>query len=187
MPAPASPASGFPPPAPGARAADAGDHAGNDVATPADRLAALGLVLPPVPTPAGSYLPAVREDDLVWTAGQLPLVGGALADVGLVGDEVTVERAAELARLCALNALAAAAGAAGGLDAIVRIVKVVGFVASAPGFHAQPIVVNGASDLLGAVFGAGGRHARSAVGVASLPLNAPVEIEIVARVRPAAG
>ena len=150
---------------------------------PSRRLADLGLTLPAVPTPAGSYLPAVRDGDLVWTAGQLPLVDGRLAATGLVGAEVSVEQGAELARICALNALAAAAEAAGGLDSVIRIVKVVGFVASAPGFHAQPAVVNGASELLGAVFGEAGRHARSAVGVAALPLGAPVEIELVARVR----
>ncbi|OAA27041.1 putative translation initiation inhibitor, yjgF family [Frankia sp. EI5c] len=151
-------------------------------ARPSERLAELGLVLPAVPTPAGAYLPAVRDGELVWTAGQLPLVDGSLAATGLVGDQISAERAAELARVCALNALAAAAGAAGGLDALARIVKVVGFVASAPGFTAQPAVVNGASELLAAVFGDAGRHARSAVGVAALPLGAPVEIELVARV-----
>ena len=133
--------------------------------------------------PAGSYLPAVREGDLVWTAGQLPLVEGTLAGSGLVGADVTAEGAAALARICALNALAAAAEAAGGIDAIRRIVKVVGFVACVPGFTSQPMVVNGASDLLAAVFGDAGRHARSAVGVAALPLGAPVEIELVAAVR----
>ncbi|WP_116437460.1 MULTISPECIES: RidA family protein [unclassified Frankia] len=149
---------------------------------PSERLAELGLLLPAVPSPAGAYVPAVRDGDLVWTAGQLPLVGGKLAATGLVGDEISTERAAELARVCALNALAAAAAVAGGLDSLVRIVKVVGFVASAPGFADQPTVVNGASELLGAVFGDAGRHARSAVGVAALPLWAPVEIELVARV-----
>ncbi|CAI7978697.1 MULTISPECIES: RidA family protein [Parafrankia] len=150
--------------------------------TPSGRLAELGLVLPAVPTPAGAYVPAVRDGDLVWTAGQLPLVAGKLLASGLVGAEITAERAAELARVCALNALAAAAAAAGGLDTITRIVKVVGFVASAPGFVGQPVVLNGASELLGAVFGAAGLHARSAVGVAALPLGAPVEVELVARV-----
>ncbi|CUU58426.1 Enamine deaminase RidA, house cleaning of reactive enamine intermediates, YjgF/YER057c/UK114 family [Parafrankia irregularis] len=154
-----------------------------DTAKPSERLAELGLLLPAVPSPAGAYVPAVRDGDLVWTAGQLPLVGGKLAATGLVGDEISTERAAELARVCALNALAAAAAVAGGLDSLVRIVKVVGFVASAPGFADQPTVVNGASELLGAVFGDAGRHARSAVGVAALPLWAPVEIELVARVR----
>ncbi|KPM53078.1 LysR family transcriptional regulator [Frankia sp. CcI49] len=160
--------------------ADATDAAG--AVKPSERLAELGLLLPAVPSPAGAYVPAVRDGDLVWTAGQLPLVGGKLAATGLVGDEISTERAAELARVCALNALAAAAAVAGGLDSLVRIVKVVGFVASAPGFADQPTVVNGASELLGAVFGDAGRHARSAVGVAALPLWAPVEIELVARV-----
>lgn len=152
--------------------------------TPSARLAALGLTLPDVPVPAGSYVPAVRDGEWVWTAGQLPLVDGALPATGLVGAEVTPQRAAELARICALNALAAAAAAAGGLDRLRRVVKVVGFVASAPGFTGQPAVVNGASDLIGAVFGPAGRHARSAVGVAALPLGAPVEIELVALATP---
>ncbi|WP_018506296.1 RidA family protein [Parafrankia discariae] len=153
-----------------------------DATTPSERLAELGLVLPAVPTPAGAYVPAVRDGDLVWTAGQLPLVAGKLAGTGLVGAEITAERAAELARVCALNALAAAASVAGDLDSIIRIVKVVGFVASAPGFVGQPVVLNGASELLGAVFGTAGLHARSAVGVAALPLGAPVEVELVVRV-----
>ncbi|ABD13628.1 LysR family transcriptional regulator [Frankia sp. CcI156] len=151
------------------------------MAAPSERLAALGLTLPPVPTPAGAYLPAVRAGSLIWTAGQLPLVDGRLARTGLVGAgaEVTVEQAAELARTAALNALAAASSVAGGLDGITRIIKVVGFVASAPGFTGQPTVVNGASELLAAVFGEAGQHARSAVGVSALPLGAPVEIELV--------
>jgi enamine deaminase RidA (YjgF/YER057c/UK114 family) len=148
---------------------------------PSRRLADLGLVLPPVAAPAGAYVPAVRDGDLVWTAGQLPFTGGKLAATGLVGAQVDAVQAAELARLCALNALAAAASVAGGLDGLGRIVKVVGFVASAAGFTAQPAVVNGASELLGAIFGEAGRHARSAVGVAALPLDAPVELELVAR------
>jgi enamine deaminase RidA (YjgF/YER057c/UK114 family) len=148
--------------------------------TATDRLGALGLELPPVPTPQASYVPAVREGSWVWTAGQLPLVAGKLTETGLVGGDVSPERAAGLARICALNALAAAAEAAGGLDRIRRIVKVVGFVASAPGFTGQPAVVNGASDLIGQVFGAAGAHARSAVGVAALPLGSPVELELVA-------
>jgi enamine deaminase RidA (YjgF/YER057c/UK114 family) len=151
---------------------------------PSARLALLGLTLPDVPVPAGSYVPAVRDGELVWTAGQLPLVEGTLAGSGLVGADLTAEGAAALARICALNALAAAASVAGGIDRIRRIVKVVGFVASTPSFTGQPAVVNGASDLLGAVFGESGRHARSAVGVAALPLGAPVEIELVAAVLP---
>lgn len=158
--------------------------AGDGVATPSERLAALGLELPPVPAPQASYVPAVREGAWVWTAGQLPLIAGKLTETGLVGAEVSQERAVGLARICALNALAAAAEAAGGLDRIRRIVKVVGFVASAPGFTGQPLVINGASDLIGQVFGAAGRHARSAVGVAALPLGAPVELELVAVAHP---
>lgn len=145
------------------------------------RLAELGLALPPVATPAGAYLPAVRTGSLVFTAGQVPMVDGALADVGKLGAEIDLGRGQELARICALNALAAVHGLVG-LDAVVRVVKVVGFVASAPGFTAQPSVVNGASELLGAVFGAAGTHARSAVGVAELPLGAPVEVELVVEI-----
>jgi len=151
--------------------------------TAAERLAELGLTLPPVVTPAGAYVPAVRTGQFVYTAGQLPVVDGKLPATGKVGAEVSPSDAAGLARTCALNALAAAAAVAGGLDAISRIVKVVGFVASAPGFNAQPQVINGASDLLVEVFGEDGRHARSAVGVAELPLNAPVEVELIAEVR----
>ncbi|WP_285900933.1 RidA family protein [Frankia sp. R82] len=151
------------------------------MATARERLTALGLTLPPVPTPAGAYVPAVRDGDLIWSAGQLPLVDGRLVATGLVGDEVTVEQAAGLARIAALNALAAVAAEAGGLDGIRRIIKVVGFVASVAGFTGQPSVVNGASDLFVEVFGDAGRHARSAVGVGALPLGAPVEIEVVAR------
>jgi len=125
----------------------------------------------------------VRTGQFVYTAGQLPVVDGKLPATGKVGAEVSPSDAAVLARTCALNALAAAAAAAGGLDQIARIVKVVGFVASAPGFNAQPQVINGASDLLVEVFGEDGRHARSAVGVAELPLNAPVEVELIAEVR----
>jgi enamine deaminase RidA (YjgF/YER057c/UK114 family) len=145
------------------------------------RLAELGLVLPPVAIPAGAYVPAVRTGSLVFTAGQVPLVDGAMAGAGKLGAEIGVERGRELARICALNALAAVHSVAG-LDAVVRVVKVVGFVASAPGFTAQPSVVNGASELLGDVFGAAGAHARSAVGVAELPLGAPVEVELVVEV-----
>ena len=147
--------------------------------TPSERLAKVGLTLPPVAAPVAAYVPAVRHDDLVWTSGQLPLVDGQLSLTGLVGAEVDEQQAYELARICALNALAAGADVVGGLDHLVRVVKVVGFVASAPGFVAQPKVVNGASELLGEVFGDAGRHARSAVGVAALPLNAPVEVEVV--------
>ena len=151
--------------------------------TPAQRLAELGLTLPPVVAPVAAYVPAVRTGAFVYTSGQLPMVDGKLPAVGKVGAEVSGTDAADLARTCALNALAAAASAAGGLDAIARIVKVTGFVASAPGFSGQPQVVNGASELLLEVFGEDGRHARSAVGVAELPLNAPVEVELIAEIR----
>ena len=144
------------------------------------RLRELGLELPDVPEPAGAYVPATRAGNLIFTAGQLPLEAGELLTTGKVGDAVSEEEAYRAARLCALNALAAAATEAGGLDRIHRVVKVTGFVASAPGFNAQPQVLNGASDLIGQVFGEAGLHARSAVGVAELPLDAPVEVEIVA-------
>lgn len=147
-----------------------------------DRLAELGLTLPPVAAPLAAYVPATRNADLVWTSGQLPMVDGALVATGKVGAEIEPEAAAELARICALNALAAVKSAIGDLDDVVRVVKVVGYVASAPGFTGQPGVVNGASNLLGAVFGAAGTHARSAVGVAVLPLDAPVEVEIIVAV-----
>ncbi len=149
--------------------------------SPVGRLSELGLELPPVPSPAGAYVPAVRSGSLVFTAGQLPLVGGVLAATGKLGAEIDPALGRELARTCALNALAAVHSVAG-LDAVVRVVKLVGFVASAPGFSAQPAVLNGASELLGEVFGAEGAHARSAVGVAELPLGAPVEIELIVEV-----
>jgi len=146
------------------------------------RLAELGLTLPAVAAPVAAYVPAVRTGNLVWTSGQLPFVDGALPATGKVGAEVEAGRAQELARTCALNALAAIAAEIGDLDRVQRVVKVVGFVASAPGFFGQPGVVNGASELLGQVFGDAGRHARSAVGVAVLPLDAPVEVEVVVEV-----
>jgi enamine deaminase RidA (YjgF/YER057c/UK114 family) len=149
------------------------------VTSPTQRLADLGLTLPTVAAPVAAYVPAVRSGDLVWTSGQLPFVDGSLPITGKVGAEVDADRAKELARTCALNALAALAAELGGLDGIRRVVKVVGFVASAPGFFGQPGVINGASELLGEVFGDAGRHARSAVGVAVLPLDAPVEVEVV--------
>ena len=151
----------------------------------AQRLAALGLSLPPVATPVAAYVPAVRTGSYVYTSGQLPIVDGQLQATGKVGAEVSAADASALARICALNALAAAASAAGGLAAITRIVKVTGFVASAPDFTGQPQVVNGASELLLEVFGEAGRHARSAVGMAVLPLDAPVEVELIAEVRDA--
>jgi enamine deaminase RidA (YjgF/YER057c/UK114 family) len=152
------------------------------VSAVAARLAELGLALPEVVPPVAAYIPAVRNGSLVWTSGQLPMVSGSLVATGLVGSDVTPEDAKDLARTCALNALAAVASVAD-LDSVVRVVKVVGFVASADGFYGQPAVVNGASELLGDVFGEAGRHARSAVGVAVLPLNAPVEVEVVVEVR----
>jgi enamine deaminase RidA (YjgF/YER057c/UK114 family) len=148
-----------------------------------DRLAELGLTLPEVAAPLAAYVPATRNGDLVWTSGQLPFVGGKLAVTGKVGAEVEPEAAAELARTCALNALAAIKSVLGDLDEIERVVKVVGYVASAPSFFGQPGVVNGASHLLGEVFGDAGVHARSAVGVAVLPLDAPVEVELVVQAR----
>ena len=149
------------------------------------RLAELGLELPAVVPPVAAYVPAVRTGDLVFTSGQLPMVEGALPAVGKVGAIVTAEQAKDLARTCALNALAAV-DALVGLESVVRVVKVVGFVASAPDFTGQPGVVNGASELLGDVFGDAGQHARSAVGVAALPLDAPVEVELVVEVDPSA-
>jgi enamine deaminase RidA (YjgF/YER057c/UK114 family) len=151
--------------------------------SPAERLAELGLTLPPVTAPLAAYVPAVRTGAYVYVSGQVPVVDGKLPATGKVGAEVSPADAAGLARTCALNAIAAAAAAAGGLDLIRRIVKVTGFVASAPGFNGQPQVVNGASELLIEVFGEEGRHARSAVGVAELPLDAPVEVELIAEVQ----
>lgn len=149
-----------------------------------DRLAELGVELPPAPKALAAYVPAVLIDGWVYTAGQLPLRDGALLAEGIVGDAVSPEIAAECARQCAVNALAAIKGAVGDLDRVERIVKVTGFVASTPAFTAQPGVVNGASELLADVLGEVGDHARSAVGVASLPLDAPVEVELIAKVRP---
>jgi len=146
------------------------------------RLSELGLTLPTVAAPVAAYVPAVRTGNLVWTSGQLPFVDGALPITGKVGAEVEAGRAKELAQTCALNALAAIAAEIGDLERVRRVVKVVGFVASAPGFFGQPGVINGASELLGQVFGDAGRHARSAVGVALLPLDAPVEVEVVVEV-----
>ncbi|WP_445402244.1 RidA family protein [Streptomyces sp. LE64] len=143
------------------------------------RLAALGLALPQVAAPLAAYQPAVRTGAYVYTAGQLPLVDGTLPLTGKVGAEVTAEEAKDLARTCALNALAAVKSVAGDLDRVARVVKVVGFVASAADFTGQPGVLNGASELLGEVFGDKGVHARSAVGVAVLPLDAPVEVEVL--------
>ena len=151
----------------------------------AARLAELGLRLPPVAAPVAAYVPAVSFGSLVMTSGQLPMVDGALTETGKVGEGeglVSPERAKELAATCALNALAAVQSQVGDLDR-VRVVKVVGFVASDPAFTGQPGVINGASELLGEVLGENGVHARSAVGVAVLPLDAPVEVEITVEVR----
>ncbi|MEB3022205.1 RidA family protein [[Mycobacterium] crassicus] len=145
------------------------------------RLAELGIELPQTAAPLAAYVPAVRTGNLVYTSGQLPMVGGKLARAGKVGADVNPEDAYALARVCALNALAAV-DALVGLDAVTRVVKVVGFVASAPNFNGQPAVVNGASELLGEVFGEAGAHARSAVGVSELPLDAPVEVELIVEI-----
>jgi enamine deaminase RidA (YjgF/YER057c/UK114 family) len=149
----------------------------------AARLGELGLTLPAVATPVAAYVPAVKTGSYVYTSGQLPFVEGKLQGTGKLGDSVTVEEGAALARICALNAIAAAADAAGGLDAIVRIVKVTCFVSSAPSFTGQAQVANGASEFLIQVFGEAGKHARSAVGMAVLPLDTPVEVELIAEVR----
>jgi enamine deaminase RidA (YjgF/YER057c/UK114 family) len=148
-----------------------------------DRLAELGLTVPDVAAPLAAYVPAVRNGDLVWTSGQLPFFDGTLVATGKVGAEVEPDAAADLARVCALNAIAAVKAEIGDLDLISRVVKVVGFVASVPTFTGQPGVINGASNLLGEVFGDAGKHARSAVGVAVLPMDAPVEVELVVQVR----
>ena len=149
------------------------------MATNTERLGAAGLVLPPVPTPAAAYVPARRHGDLVWTAGQLPMVDGALVATGPVGDAVDVASAAALARTCALNVLAAAASVAGGLDALTGVVRATVYVASAPGFTSQHLVADGASGLFADVLGPDAAHARIAIGVAALPLGAPVEVEAV--------
>jgi enamine deaminase RidA (YjgF/YER057c/UK114 family) len=145
------------------------------------RLKEQGIELPQVVAPLAAYVPAVRTGNLVYTAGQLPFVDGKLPVTGKVGVDVTPEVGKTLARVCALNALAAVDSLVG-LDAVTQVVKLVGFVASAPGFHGQPSVINGASELLAEVFGDAGAHARSAVGVAELPLGAPVEVELIVEV-----
>jgi enamine deaminase RidA (YjgF/YER057c/UK114 family) len=147
-----------------------------------ERLAEMGITLPELATPAGSYLPTARTGNLLFTAGQLPFVDGRLPATGKVGAEVTPEDAKEYARLAGLNLLASI-DAAVGLDAVRRVVKIVGFVASAEGFTGQPGVINGVSDLMAEVFGEAGRHARAAVGVAELPLGSPVEVEAIVEVR----
>lgn len=151
-----------------------------------DRLAELGLSVPEVAAPVAAYVPAVHDGELVFTSGQLPMVDGTLAATGKVGEGeglIDPEQAKELAQTCALNAIAAVKSVVGDLDRVSRVVKVVGFVASDPSFTGQPGVVNGASELLGKAFGDAGVHARSAVGVAALPLDAPVEVEVIVAVR----
>ncbi len=147
-----------------------------------ERLQELGLSVPEVAAPVAAYVPAVRDGRYVYTSGQLPLVAGKLAGEGLVGEQVSAEQGYDLARTCALNAIAAVKSQIGDLDKVERVVKVVGFVASAPGFTGQPAVINGASELIAAAFGEAGAHARSAVGVAALPLGAPVEVEMIVAV-----
>ncbi|AYE98138.1 RidA family protein [Mycobacterium paragordonae] len=146
-----------------------------------ERLAEQGITLPQVVAPVAAYVPAVRTGNLVYTAGQLPFVDGKLPVTGKVGADVAPDAGKALARVCALNALAAIDSLVD-LNSVTRVVKVVGFVASAPGFHGQPGVINGASELLAEVFGDNGKHARSAVGVAELPLGAPVEVELIVEV-----
>ncbi|WP_333618329.1 RidA family protein [Dietzia sp.] len=145
------------------------------------KIEALGIELPGVAAPVGSYAPAVRSGNMVYTSGQLPLLGGELLGTGKVGNDVTIDEASRMARQCALNALAAVDSLVG-IDKVVRVAKVSGFVASAPGFNSQPVVLNGASDVLSEIFGDAGVHARSAVGVAELPLAAPVEVELIVEV-----
>jgi enamine deaminase RidA (YjgF/YER057c/UK114 family) len=162
-------------------AGGSGEAAGSGVVE--GRVAELGIELPVAPEPVAAYVPAVRSGNYVYTSGQLPMVDGKLPLTGKVGNEVTAEEAKALAARCALNAMAAVKQVLGDLDLVVRVVKVVGFVASAPDFCGQPGVINGASELLGEVFGEAGVHARSAVGVTVLPLDAPVELEIQVEVR----
>ncbi len=152
------------------------------MSTPEERLQELGLSVPEVAKPVAAYIPALRSGNHVFTSGQLPMRDGSLMLTGKVGGEVTEEEAVECARQCALNALAAVRAEVGELSAVKRIVKVVVFVASTPDFTAQPKVANGVSELLGEVFGEAGRHARSAVGVSVLPLDAPVEVELVVEI-----
>ena len=146
-----------------------------------ERLSELGITLPAVAAPVAAYVPAIRVGDQVWTSGQLPFVDGKLPAVGKLGADITVEQGADYGRQAALNALAAV-DALVGINNVKRVLKIVGFVASADGFAEQPAVVNGASNLIGEIFGEAGAHARSAVGVAELPLSSPVEIEIIVEV-----
>lgn len=148
-----------------------------------DRLAEIGITIPDVVPPVASYLPATRSGNYVYTSGQLPFVAGELIAAGILGKDIDEETAAKCAEQCAVNAIAAAKSVIGDLDKVVRVVKVVGFVASTPEFTKQPVVINGASDLFIKAFGDAGKHARSAVGVAALPLNTPVEVEVIFEVR----
>jgi enamine deaminase RidA (YjgF/YER057c/UK114 family) len=152
------------------------------MATPEERLAELGLSVPDVVPPVAAYVPAVHTGKHVYTAGQLPMRDGSLIATGKVGGEISPELAAECAQQCALNAIAAVKSLVGDLSRVVRVVKVVAFVASTPDFTGQPGVANGASEFIGSVFGDAGKHARSAVGVSVLPLDAPVEVEILVEV-----
>ena len=149
--------------------------------THSERLAELGITLPAVAAPVAAYVPAIRTGSQVWTSGQLPFVAGELPATGKVGIEITADQAADYARTAVLNALAAV-DALVGLNKITRVLKIVGFVASAEGFTDQPAVINGASNLIGEIFGEAGAHARSAVGVAELPLGAPVEVELIVEI-----
>lgn len=151
------------------------------MASNSERLAELGISLPTVAAPVAAYVPAIQTGNQVWTSGQLPFVDGQLPATGKVGAEVSAEDAEKLARAAALNALAAI-DALVGIDKVTRVLKIVGFVASADDFSGQPAVVNGASNLMGEVFGEAGAHARSAVGVAELPLNSPVEVEVIVEI-----
>lgn len=143
------------------------------------RISQLGIELPPPPKPVAAYVPALAINDWVYTAGQLPIVNGSLMYQGKLGNEISIEDGKQAARICVINALSAIKNVIGSLDRIVQIVKVVGFVNSAPGFTQQPAVINGASELLKEIFNQKGEHARSAVGVAELPLNSAVEIELI--------
>jgi enamine deaminase RidA (YjgF/YER057c/UK114 family) len=155
---------------------------GSGAATPEERLAAAGLTLPEVVAPLAAYVPAVRSGSMIYTSGQLPIADGQLQATGKVGTDVSADEAHGLARICALNALAAVVSLTGSLSAVRRVVKVTGFVASAPDFTGQPQVINGASELLLEIFGEAGRHARSAVGTAVLPRDAPVEVELIVEI-----
>lgn len=149
---------------------------------PSEKMAELGITLPPAPRPVAAYVPGVLVDGWGYISGQLPLVDGELRYAGRVGGELTAEEGYDAARICVLNCLAVAAELAGGIDRIERVVKVTGFVSSAPGFTGQPGVINGASELLGEILGAAGRHARAAVGVGELPLGAAVEVEMIVKI-----